>query len=150
MNKIIIALLLSSASFVAVAEPIGYPGVTWNTIVLSEKTTPDAPTLQAQGIVEQGIDWFRVGRGEKWTFNTYAAVTYALDNNHNRSYTPQIGFKFNRRYDNGSLDLGVRVMDHHGVSANTANIPGSAVVRTSKGTSVQAYGTFWFDWNLKK
>lgn len=151
MNKIIIALLLSAASLNAAAvEPLGYPGVTWNTIVLSEKVNPDEPTLQMQGIVEQGVDWFYVGKGDKWKFNTYAAVTYAIDNNSGRSYTPQIGFKFNRRYENGSLDLGVRVMNHHGRSSYIADIPGSSIVKTSKGRSVQAYGTFWFDWNLKK
>jgi len=150
MKNIITALLLSAVSISASADPLGYPGVTWNTIVLSEKNSPDEPTLQMQGIVEQGIDWFHVGAGDKWKFNTYAAVTYAIDNNHGRSYTPQIGFKFNRRYTNGSLDLGVRLMNHHGQSSSFANIPGSSIVRTSKGTSVQAYGTFWFDWNLKK
>jgi len=145
-NFLITAFLLASTPLAA--EPLGFPGVTWNTIVLSEKA-PNEPSLQMQGIVEQGVDWFKLG-GDKWKFNTYAAVTYNIDNNGARSYTPQLGLKFNRRYNNGSLDLGVRVLDHHSKSNYVANLPGSSIVQTGRGRSVQAYGTFWFEWNLKK
>jgi len=148
-NAIVAALLLTSTSFATAAGPLGYPGVTWNTIVASNKSGVDQPALQMQGIIEQGIDWTHLDVRGKWTLNTYAAVTYSLDSNSARTYTPQIGVKTNRRYDNGSLDLGVRVMDNHGTSK--ANyLPGSPSVSTGKGRSVQAYGTFWFDWNLKK
>lgn len=145
MKKVSLAAALLAAATTAPAQPLGYPGVVWGTIVYAPTARHGEPTFQTQGIVEQGIDWFRFGN-DKWKFNTYGAVTYVIDDN-NTTFVPQLGMKVNRRFENGSLDLGLRVMSENKV------VSGSPLVTSShseRKATVQLYATYWFDWNLRR
>lgn len=126
--------------------PIGYPGNTWGTMVYAAKQNDldTSPKWRIEGIVEQGVDWFRFGDGS-WKFNTYGAVEYVVNSNDN-SWTPVVGMKVNKRFGNGSLDLGTRYK-----YGNTFLSPQGSFVGGQKRTSrIEVYATYWFDWNLKQ
>ncbi len=138
------ALLIATAGSV-VAEPLGYPGNTWGTVVYTPSASNGDPKLRAEGIVEQGIDWFRFG-DDKWKLNTYAALEYVINSN-DTQFTPVVGVKVNRRFSDGSLDLGVRVKN-----ANTFISPNGTDTTSGlqRKVTTQIFATYWFDWNLKK
>ncbi len=143
MKQALLAALLTVAT-TAQAGPIGYPGSTWGTIVVSN-TGPEKPNFQWQGIVEQGVDWFKFA-DDRWRLNTYGAASYSMDmNSISNTLAPQVGVKINRHFSDGSLDLGLRYVSQHSFFSSTtiANTPATTHA------AVQAYATFWFDWNLK-
>ena len=147
------AALLALASAPAVAEglrlsgPIGYPGNTWGTMVYGVHTPSGdtQPKWRIEGIVEQGVDWFRYGDGS-WKFNTYGAVEYVI-NSDQSSGTPVLGLKTNKRFSNGSLDLGLRYKYGNTYLSPTGASTFSGQKRVGR---VEAHATYWFDWNLKK
>lgn len=127
------------------AEGFSYPGNTWGTVVYAPSVQDGTPKLRAEGIIEQGVDWFRFGGGS-WRFNTYGALEYQI-NSDNTQFTPVIGMKVNKRFTDGSLDLGIRLK-----SANTYIGPtGSGTAGSfERKTTTQLYATYWFDWNLRR
>jgi hypothetical protein len=126
------------------AEPIGYPGSTWGSLIYpSGLVGEEKDNTLLSGRVEQGIDWFRFGDGDKWKFNTYAAVGYSVDNkglSYNNKLTPGVGAKVSRTFDGGLLDLGVQ-LTHERRWKDT-------ISRSNSG--VQAYASWWFGWDAKK
>lgn len=126
--------------------PIAYPGNTWGTVVYGAKSPDGFQKYRIEGIVEQGVDWFRFSSDPQWKFNTYVAAEYVL-NSDTRGVTPVLGMKVNRAFSDGSLDLGLRWK--HGntyLSPTGINNPGG----TEKVSRVELYATYWFAWNLKK
>lgn len=145
-NLVVIALLVTSTA--VLAEPLGYPGNTWNTIVYTNKAGTEEPNFQVQGVIEQGVDWVRFS-DNKWKLNTFGTLGYSLDNRGHNTYTPALGVKVNRRYSNGSLDLGIRVVGNHNFVNSVSTFTGGPVSTTHTGTATQLFATFWFDWDLK-
>lgn len=147
MKSIFLAAALAATSLSAIADPIGYPGVAWGTVVLGAKTPngDTAPRYRTEGIIEQGVDWFRLPADLTWKFNTYGAIEYVI-NSDDSSATPVLGAKLNKRFGAGSLDLGVRYK-----YGNTFISPsGSSVGGKQRASRVEVYATYWFDWNLKR
>lgn len=128
--------------------PIAYPGNTWGTLVYGavRPTGDTSPRWRVEGIVEQGADWFRFGADNSWKFNTYVAAEYVL-NDIKSSWTPVIGAKVNKRFTDGSLDLGVRYKYGNTYLSPTGTSSFTGEARRSR---VEVYATYWFDWNLKK
>lgn len=131
----------------SMSGPIGYPGNTWGTIVYGVKT-PNGDTVPRQrieGVVEQGIDWFRFGDGTL-KFNTYVAGEYVVNSN-DANVTPVIGMKVNKRFSDGSLDLGLRYK-----YGSTFITPGGSntIGGIERASRIEVHATYWFDWNLKK
>lgn len=143
MKKLLCVAILA-VSGIASAAPFSYPGNTWGTIVYTgSKVNSGEPHLQVQGIVEQGVDWLRFG--DSWKLNSFVALEYVIDSNA-RTFTPVIGTKVNKRFSNGSLDLGIRVKNRN----QTIGITDAGAPVSGRHATVQLYSTFWFDWNLKK
>lgn len=146
MKKIISAIALLAAAFTASADPIGYPGSNWSTITINPgvvRGTAEDNNVLLQGKAEQGIDWLRFGAGDAWKLNTYAQVGYSVDRNkldYNNKLVPAVGVKMVRSFEHGTAELGIQVVheDHFRLSG-----PGRS------GNGVQAYGSYWFGWNLK-
>lgn len=147
MKSIFLAAVLTATSLGAVADPIGYPGNAWGTVVLGAKTPEGdtTPKYRVEGIIEQGVDWFRLPADPAWKFNTYGAVEYVINSN-DSSATPVLGAKLNKRFSNGSLDLGVRYK-----YGNTFISPSGSSAGGQRRTSrIEVHATYWFDWNLKR
>lgn len=149
MNKSFIALAIMAAAVSVQAQdfkgPIAYPGNMWGTTVLAPSAPDGYPKYRIEGVVEQGVDWFRFG-DNKWKFNTYVAGEYVI-NSDSKGFTPVIGMKMSRSYDDGNLDLGLRYK--YGstyLSPTGASNPGG----TKAVGRVELFATYWFAWNLKK
>jgi len=127
--------------------PIGYPGNTWGTLVYGVKTPngDTTPRYRIEGVVEQGIDWFRFGDGT-WKYNTYIAGEYVINSNDSDA-TPVIGMKVNKRFEQGSLDLGLRYKYGNTYISPTG---GGSTGGTDRKGRIEVHATYWFDWNLKK
>lgn len=134
------AMAFLAAAVSAQAEPIAYPGSTWGAVVFpSSGTTTEKDNTLFQGKVEQGIDWFRFA--DNWKFNTYANVSYSLDNrgyDYNNKVVPAIGVKATREFSNGTFDVGAQLVHERRWKSD------------SEGDALQAYASWWFGWNLKK
>lgn len=132
--------------------PIGYPGNTWGTLYYNagsdNRRGLGTPRWETQGIVEQGIDWFRFGDGT-WKFNTYGAIEYVINDN-DKLFIPVLGMKVNKRFENGSLDIGIRVKNRNITVSGINGYDGSETFNRKKTATVQIFATYWFDWNLKK
>lgn len=125
--------------------PIGYPGNTWGTLVYAAKAPDGFPRRRIEGIVEQGVDWFRFGDEKKWKYNTFVAAEYVL-NTDSQGVTPVIGMKVNRAFSDGSLDLGLRVKRG---STYLSPVGVSFAGGTERVTRTEVFATYWFAWNLK-
>ena len=163
MKKPFIALALSAAALASQAQttsgpsaetsfwpkmslsgPIAYPGGVWGTLVYTARAPDGFLKYRIEGVVDQGVDWFRFGGGS-WKFNTYGGFEYVI-NDVSSGVTPMLGMKINKSFTDGSLDLGLRWK--HG---NTYLSPaGGTVGGTEKVSRIEAYATYWFSWNLKK
>lgn len=139
----------SDASFspkMSLGGPIAYPGGVWGTMVYSAKAPDGYLKWRVEGVVDQGVDWFRFGEGGSWKFNTYAGFEYVF-NDEARGVTPMVGLKVNKRFTDGSLDLGLRWK--HG-NTYLSPVGTSSAGGSEKVSRVEAYATYWFSWNLKK
>lgn len=148
-SEVKVAPIEKSTSFLPLTQkinsPMAYPGNMWGTIVLA----PDAPggyqKYRIEGVIEQGADWFRFGN-DKWRFNTYVAGEYVINSN-SKGFSPVIGMKMSRGYEDGNLDLGLRYKYGSTYLSPTG-------VSTAGGTKaigrVELFATYWFAWNLKK
>ena len=149
MNKSFIALAIMTAAISVQAQglkgPIAYPGNMWGTTVLAPNAPDGYPKYRIEGVIEQGADWFRFG-DDKWKFNTYVAGEYVI-NSDSRGFSPVVGMKMSRSYDQGNLDLGLRYKYGSTYLSPTGNSnPGG----TKDVGRVELFATYWFAWNLKK
>lgn len=124
--------------------PIGYPGNTWGTVVYSAKAPAGYNEYRVEGIVEQGVDWFKFSEDKTWKFNTYGAFEYVL-NSDTSGVTPVLGMKVNKAFSDGSLDLGLRIKRGSTYLSPT----GQSFGGTEKVTRTEVYATYWFAWDLK-
>lgn len=147
MKKITLALALAALAGTAAAAPIAYPGNTWGTIVYNTNPSEGdtTPRHRIEGIVEQGIDWFRFATDPTWKFNTYGAVEYVI-NSDTKTAAPVLGMKVNKHFDNGSLDLGLRWKNSKTYISPIGSSPGGQERRNR----IEVHATYWFEWNLKK
>ena len=103
-------------------RPLGYPGLIWGEVRYPSSHDPtERHDLLAEGAVEQGIDWVRVGPGK--VFNTFASLEYTVDTeklDYNNSVTVGAGAKL--KIDlrgHGLLQIGVQyVWDRRWISAS--------------------------------
>jgi hypothetical protein len=141
MKKAIVVTTLALLPVLSFADPIGYPGSTWNVITTPASSTGiEEDNTIIQGKIEQGIDWFYLDSASTWKFNTYASFGYSADSEHldyNNKAVPAIGAKVTKTLKNGAIDIGVQAFKENrwedGVSDN----------------GVQLYVSSWFGWNLK-
>ncbi len=137
---VLAALLMTSV--VASAEPLGYPGYTWGSVMYPSDVASERGNLVFDGKIEQGIDWIKFG--QSYTLNTFVDLRYTLDTKGypwNNRITPGIGAKISRVFSElGIVDFGVKLV-HENCWKEKEN-------RNS--TGVQAFLEWYFDWNLKK
>jgi len=121
MSVACVAILLFASCNMAWGEeqekefPLGYPFMSWGEIT----ETPVAQQekgFKIDGYVEQGIDWFKLGK-TTWKFNTFVALrgtasTRQVDYYNNKA-GPWAGLKFKKTLDLGgeksaTFNLGAR------------------------------------------
>lgn len=141
MKKSLIALSLLAVSAAASAQ-VAYPGSSWSTLTFPAGVAgTEEKNVTLQGKFEQGIDWLKLGEDKKWTLNTYVSLGYSVDKDkldYNNKVVPAVGVKLTRSFDNGVIDIGVQLIHER------------RWISGSSGTGVQAYGSYWFGWDLKK
>lgn len=146
MKKALLALVLIASAFGTSAQ-LAYPGSNWSNLTYNSNPVrfgDEKVNTLLQGNIEQGIVWKQFSDG--WRFNTYAAMGYSVDNiglSYNNKVTPTLGFKFQRPWENGNLDVGVQVVYQN----NFRGVPSSV---NNSGTGVQAYVQYWTGWDLKR
>lgn len=128
------------------AVPLGYPGSTyWEFRSPSSVEVNEDNNYVLEGVIEQGIDWFRV---TEWSiFNTFARFGYARDKENfdfNNKLLLEGGakLKFPLRdhtyLDWGNLDIGVKYSYEHRPESDRDE------------TQVVFFATWGAGWDLKK
>lgn len=124
------------------AEPLAYPGAMWGSVLFpSGLSGPENRDLLVTGRIEQGAVWLRFGEDNAWRLNTYAALSYSVDDKglgYNNRYAPAIGVKVQRIFGGGILDLGMQLARERRFKDNATS------------TGVQAYANWWLGWDLKR
>ncbi len=140
--RLIVGVSLLSATALVSAEPLSYPGSTWGSVSFpAGLSRPENHDLLLTGRIEQGAVWMNFGQDNRWRLNTYAALTYSVDNaglGYYNKYAPAVGVKVQRTFDDGVLDVGVQLAQEHRFKDN------------AKATGAQAFVNWWFGWDLKK
>jgi hypothetical protein len=144
---VVVALSLNSIVANAADGPIGYPGYTWGSLTYPSsviKNSPENDNLLFQGKIEQGVDWVKFGSRKEFTLNTFASVNYSLDSQglpYNNKVMPAAGVKVRMTGEWGVADLGVQYVYENRWKYGEDQRSGSGV---------QAFLTWYSDWNLKQ
>ena len=142
-KKFSAAIALTALSVSASAQ-LAFPGNVWGTMVYSADAPAGYPKYRIEGVVEQGVDWFRFGEGKRWKFNTYGAVEYVM-NSEDKGASPVLGIKMSRGFGQGegNLDLGLRYKYGSTYLSPTGSFAGG----TRSVGRVELYATYWFSWD---
>jgi hypothetical protein len=122
----------------AFALELSFPGS-----FFGEVRYPNSPVQEerdnfsAEGNIEQGIDWIRIGK--RLTLNTFAELRYTLDTaglDYNNRVIPGIGIKLKARVGSGVVQFGVKGVEEYRFKSDR-----SAAI-------VLGFANWWFGWNL--
>jgi hypothetical protein len=122
----------------AFALDLNFPGS-----FFGEVRYPNSPVQEerdnfaAEGSIEQGIDWARIG--SRLTLNTFGELRYTLDTaglDYNNRVIPGIGIKLKARVGTGIIQFGVKGVEEYRFKSDR-----SAAI-------VLGFANWWFGWNL--
>ena len=144
MKKSFFAAIALAVMSVPASAQLAYPGNVWGTMVYSADAPAGYPKYRIEGVIEQGVDWLRLGQDKRWKLNTYGAVEYVL-NNDSKGASPVLGVKLSRGFGQGegNLDLGLR----YKYGSTYLSPTGSSSGGTKSVGRVELYATYWFGWD---